>query len=440
MVILELLVILLLLLVNGFFAMSELAVVSSRKARLMALADRPVRGARAALALAEDPGRFLSAVQVGITLVGVLAGAFGGATIAARIVPVLLGWGVPLDIAQPLSLATVVVVLTYLSLIVGELVPKRVALGAPERIASSVARPMTALARVATPVVWLLEASTNLVLRLLGRSSGPRHVVTEEEVKALVSEAESSGTVEPQETQMIGRVMRLGDQTIRAAMTPRHEIEWLDLDQPREQLVDAIRRADHSYLPVARGTVDEAQGVIMVRRALAALAADPATDLSGLIEVPPAVHDNATLLSVLEILRGSTVDTLFVVDEYGTLEGLATPVDILGTIAGEFTGIEVGEDEAVQREDGTWLLDGMMSVERMAEVLDLQLERERDYHTVAGFVLERMRRLPRIGEAFEWQGWRFEVIDLDNRRIDRVEAKALPRPATRDEEEDDWED
>jgi putative hemolysin len=438
MVILEVLVILVLLVLNGFFAMSELAVVSSRRARLRSIAEQGRRGARAALTLAEDPGRFLSAVQVGITLVGILAGAFGGATLAGRLANWLTARGLDADVAHPLSVAVVVLLVTYLSLIVGELVPKQIALAAPERIACTVAPVMALLARVASPVVWVLERSTALVLRLLGRSAEPRQVVTEEEVKALVAEAETHGTVEPEETRMIGRVMRLGDQTVRSAMTPRHEIEWLDLDKPREALVAQIRKAQHSHLPVAYGTIDEAQGVITVRKGLAALANDPAAGIEALIVVPPAVHDNASLLSALDILRKSPVDIVFVVDEYGTLEGLVTPVDILEAIAGDFPGLEAGEEEAVQREDGSWLLDGMMPVERMAELLGLPLPRDRENHTLAGFVLEQLQHLPRIGESVTVDGWRLEVVDMDGRRIDRVEATPVPKEAG-DDGDDDWE-
>lgn len=422
----ELLVVLALILLNGFFAMSELALVQARRPRLQALAKAGVRGAARALALAESPARFLSAVQIGITLVGLLAGAFGGATLAQRLAAALTGFGLSFEAAEVLAVASVVLGIGYASLIAGELVPKQLALARPERIAVAVAGPMTLLARLAAPLVVLLELSSRAALRLFGRAVGPAEPVSEQEIGALVAEAESAGVVEPEEKAMIGRVLRLGDLPVRAVMTPRHEIDWLDLDRPAEELLARLLASPHSRLPVGHGRVDDVTGVLRVKDAMADLAVGRPFDPGRLARTPPAVHEAADVLAALAALRATDLDMIFVVDEYGTCEGVVTSSDILGAIAGDLpVPGEPGEPDAVRRADGSWLLDGAKSIDTAAELLGLDLPAERDFHTVAGFVLAQLRRLPKSGDGFELAGWRFEVVDMDGRRIDKVLASPV---------------
>ncbi len=423
---LEILVIAALVLLNGFFATSEMALVAARRARLEAMARAGDRRARRALALVERPARFLSAIQVGITLVGLAAGAFGGATSGQRLAGVLVEFGLPSPAAEALAVGAVVLSIGYASLIVGELVPKQLALARPERIALLVAGPMTAITRLAGPLVALLEASSRAVLALFGRAAEPAERVSEQEIGALLAEAESAGVIEPEETRMIGRVLKFGELPVRAVMTPRREIDWLDLDRPLEEQLARLVASPHSRLPVARGRVDEVSGVVRAKDVLAELAAGRRPDLARLARTPPAVHEGADLLAGLAALRTTDLDMVLVVDEYGTCEGLLTSSDILGAIAGELpVPGGSGEPDAVRRADGSWLLDGAKRIDAAAELLGLELPAERDYQTVAGFVLDQLRRLPRAGDAFEAGGWRFEVVDMDGRRIDKVLASPL---------------
>jgi putative hemolysin len=425
---LELAVVAFLIVLNGFFAMAELAVVSSRRPRLSAMAEAGNTGARAALGLLENQARFLSSVQIGITLIGVLAGAFGGATLAED----LAGWfqalGLRPGTAETVGVAVVVAAITYFSLIVGELVPKQLALANPERVAAFVAAPMTALARLATPVVWLLEASSRLVLRLLGRQDGTEQQVTEEEIRAFIAEAESAGVVETEEKHMIGRVLRLGDRSVRALMTPRPEVDWVDLDQELPIILERLRASTHSRLPAARGRVDQLLGVLHAKDVLHAVVDGGTPDLVSLVHPAPTLHDTVDALDVLEMLRASPVDMAFVVDEHGTFEGVVTAADLLEAIAGQFADQAEAEPAAVRREDGSWLLAGWQPVEEMADLLKLGLPGRRDYHTTAGFALAQLGRFPRLGEAFEASGWRFEVVDIDGRRIDKLLAQPLRKP------------
>ena len=425
----ELAVLAALLLLNGYFAMAELAVVSSRRPRLSAMADAGSKGARAALRLLENQPRFLSSVQIGITLVGVLAGAFGGATLAEDMAVWLQQLGMGAGSAETVGVAAVVAAITYLSLIVGELVPKQIALANPERVAALVAGPMTAVARIAAPAVWLLEVSSRLVLRLLGRSGGAGQPVTEEEIRALIAEAETAGVVEPQERRMITRVLRLGDRSVRAVMTPRREVDWLELDQEAPAVLARLRDSPHSRLPAARGGIDQVQGVIHTRDVLHALAAGSELDLAGLMREAPVIHDRSDALDALEALRTSPIDMAFVVDEHGTFEGIVTAADLLEAIAGQFAGQDAqAEPPALRRDDGSWLLAGWQPVDEMADLLHLALPQRRDYHTVAGFALGRLARFPQLGDSFEMAGWRFEIMDIDGRRIDKVLATPLRKP------------
>jgi putative hemolysin len=425
---LELAVVAFLIVLNGFFAMAELAVVSSRRPRLSAMAEAGNAGARAALGLLENQPRFLSSVQIGITLIGVLAGAFGGATLAEDLAGWLQALGLRPGTAETVGVAVVVAAITYLSLIVGELVPKQLALANPERVAASVAAPMTALARLATPAVWLLEVSSRLVLRLLGRQDGTGQQVTEEEIRAVIAEAESAGVVETEEKHMIGRVLRLGDRSVRALMTPRPEVDWVDLDQELPIILERLRASTHSRLPAARGRVDQLLGVLHAKDVLHAVVDGGTPDLVSLVHPAPTLHDTVDALDVLEMLRASPVDMAFVVDEHGTFEGVVTAADLLEAIAGQFADQAEAEPAAVRREDGSWLLAGWQPVEEMADLLKLGLPGRRDYHTTAGFALAQLGHFPRLGEAFEASGWRFEVVDIDGRRIDKLLAQPLRKP------------
>lgn len=432
----EIAVVAVLILVNGLLAMSELAIVSSRPARLKAMIDRNVKGAGRALALGSNPGKFLSSVQIGITLVGVLSGAFSGATLGERLAQFLASTGIRETIADPLGVGIVVALITYASLIVGELVPKQIALKDPERVAVRAAPAMTILATISAPLVFLLDLSGRAVLWLLGQSGEAEEKVTDEEIKMLVAEAEHHGTIESDERRMIAGVMRLGDRAVRAVMTPRTEVDWLNLQSDEVATKRLLMESQHSRLPAGDGNVDAMVGVIQTRDVLAALLAGRVLDPRQHVRAAPIVHDQADALDVLQKLRESDVPMALVHDEYGHFEGIVTPADILEAITGVFrSDLEAGEEEnAVKREDGSWLLAGYMQADEMAEVLGIDLPENRDYETVAGYVLSHMHHLPATGECVDAQGWRFEVVDLDGRRIDKLIATRLPdghRPVAR---------
>jgi putative hemolysin len=423
---LELVIVGLLIALNGFLAMSELAVVSANRIRLKTRANEGSRGAARALALAQQPGRFLSTVQIGITLAGVFAGAYSGATIALPLAVYLERLGVPDHLGETAALAIVVAAITYFSLILGELVPKQIGLQRSEQIAARVAPSMIALSRLASPLVWILDVSSRFVLRRLGIEGPVGTRVTEEEIRTLVAEAEAGGTVEPEEKAMITRVMRLGDRPVRAIMTPRREVDWIDLDADEAENRRTIRRSLHSRLPVAHSQIDAVEGIIQTKDLLDAYLDGKPFDVRGLVKKAPVVHDGLAALDVVDILKASEVHVALVVDEHGTFEGIVTTADILAAIAGAFR--EAGEPVPagpVQREDGSWLLDGAMPVEEMAAAVGVHVPEDRDYHTVAGFVLSHLMHLPQVGEALDAQGWRFEVVDTDGRRIDKVLARRL---------------
>ena len=432
----EIAIVAVLICVNGLLAMSELAIVSSRPARLKAMIDRNVKGAGRALALGSNPGKFLSSVQIGITLVGVLSGAFSGATLGERLAQYLASIGIRENIADPLGVGIVVAVITYASLIVGELVPKQIALRDPERVAVRAAPAMTILATVSAPLVFLLDLSGRAVLWLLGQGGQAEEKVTDEEIKMLVAEAEHHGTIESDERRMIAGVMRLGDRAVRAVMTPRTEVDWLNLQSDETAVRRLLMETQHSRLPAGDGNVDAMVGVVQTRDVLAALLAGRVLDPRQHVRAAPIVHDQADALDVLQKLRESDVPMALVHDEYGHFEGIVTPADILEAITGVFrSDLEAGEEEnAVKREDGSWLLAGYMQADEMAEVLGIDLPENRDYETVAGYVLSHLHHLPTTGECVDAQGWRFEVVDLDGRRIDKLIATRLPeahRPMVR---------
>lgn len=415
--------------VNGLLAMSELAVVSSRPARLKSMIDRDVKGARRALALGADPGKFLSSVQIGITLVGVLSGAFSGATLGERVSGTLMELGLSEGLADALGVGSVVAIITYASLIIGELVPKQIALRNPENVAVKVAPVMNVIATVAAPLVWLLDVSGKAVLWLLGQRGESEEKVTDEEIKMLVAEAEHHGTIETEEKRMIAGVMRLGDRAVRAVMTPRTDVDWINLQYDEAAARKMLMETPHSRLPAGDGSVDDMIGIIQSRDVLASMLAGQPFDLRRHLRKAPIAHDQADALDVLATLKDSEVPMALVHDEYGHFEGIVTPADILEAITGVFrSDIDEEDTTAVQREDGSWLLPGYMPADEMADQLSIDLPPNRDYETVAGYILAQLHRLPATGETVDAQGWRFEVVDLDNRRIDKVLATRLPAP------------
>jgi putative hemolysin len=434
MLIVDIAILLVLILLNGFFAMSELAVVSARSARLQSMEDEGIAGAGAARRLAEDPGRFLSSVQIGITLIGILTGAFSGARLAGRIAPSIEQLGLSAEVAHSVTFACTVVLVTYFTLILGELVPKQIALSNPERIATSVARIMRAVAWIAAPAVWLLDVSSTGLVKLLGIQKSTENAVTEEEIRTLIAEAERAGVVEPAETVMMARVMRLGDLSVRAAMTPRPEVDWIDLDQPRAAQLEQLVRSRHSRLPVGHGRIDEVTAVIHTRELVQVLSQGENVDLMQLAEPAAVLPDGSDLLAAMEALRAAPADMAFVVDEYGTFEGIVTSADLLHAIAGRLESPEPGEEpEIVQRGDGSWLLDGTVAVEAVADLLGFKPPDAQNYHTLAGLALERLRRVPKAGDSFTFEGWDFEVVDMDARRIDKLLAKPTAAGASEDE-------
>ncbi len=423
---LELGIAVLLIGLNGLFALSELAIVSARKARLKTMADNGRAGASTALTLMEDSGRFLSTVQIGITLVGILAGAFSGAALGAMLTDILLGQGMPERVAEPLGYGLVIGSITYLSVVVGELVPKHLALKSPEGIACAVAPLMALISRIAAPVVWLLNASTKLIFRLFGQSTESESAVTEEEIKTIMAEAETAGVIETDERKMIAGVMRLGDRAVRGVMTPRTDVDWIDLDDNPSEIREILINTPHSRLPVAEGHPDNMLGVVQARELLAATLREEALDIRRHVRRAPIIPDTLDALDALEVLRQAEVPMALVHDEYGHFDGVVTPADILDAIAGAFRSDEgEAEPEAVQREDGSWLLAGWMPADEMAEQLGVSLPERRDYETVAGLVIGELQHLPNAGEAVETLGWRFEVVDLDGRRIDKVLASRI---------------
>jgi putative hemolysin len=418
-------IVLLLIVLNGVFSLSELAVVSARRSRLRAMAESGRPGAQAALSLTTDPGRFLSTVQIGITLVGVVAGAFSGSTFGARLADWLVGVGLPVTVAEPLGFGVVVAIVTYLSIVVGELVPKRLALSNAEELACAVAPPMALVSRIASPLVWLLDSSSKLIFRLLGRGNEPEEKVTEDDVRALVAEAERHGTIETAERHMIAGVLRLGERPVRGVMTPRIDVEWINAAAGQDAMREVLMHTTHSRLPIGEGSTNDLIGVVQSRELLAALLRGEALNPRSLARPAPVVPASGEALDVLSTLREAEVPMAFVHDEYGNFEGLVTPTDLTSAIVGAFrSDAEAGQQEAaVRRDDGSWLFAGAMHADEMADLLRLKLPTERSYQTVAGFVLQAMKRLPQVGEAVEVDGWRFEVVDLDGLRIDKVLAQ-----------------
>lgn len=428
---LEITAVVFLIVVNGLLAMSEMAIVSSRTSRLKAMVDRDVIGARRALALASDPGKFLSTVQIGITLVGVLSGAFSGATLGQRFAAWLMAQGLSPDAADAVGVGAVVVIITYASLIVGELVPKQIALRNPEKMAVRVAPAMALVARLTSPLVWLLDVSGRLVLKVLRQNKVREERVTEEEIKTLIAEAESSGVLEPGEKEMIAGVLKLGDRNVKVVMTPRHEVDSINLTAGDEAIFAAVRESTHSRLPVfdAEG---EVIGVIQAKDVLKAFLAGERPDIQSLIRHAPVIPDSADARDVIFALKDSPIHMGLVHDEYGHFRGLVTTADILGSIVGEFSTEEGPQEQTVvRRADGSLLLAGWMPLDELVDITGIKPVDDSSIHTAAGFVIQGFGRLPNVGETFETQGWRFEVLDLDGRRVDKLLATRLAKRRSR---------
>jgi putative hemolysin len=427
---LELLIVLLLVVLNGVFALSELALVSVRRARLMVLERQGVKGAATARLLSEDPQRFLPAVQIGITLVSVLAGVFGGARLSAR----LSEWFETIPALQPfaetLALAIIVVLTSYLTLVIGELVPKQLALRQPERVAAAIAGPLSWVAWVGSPIVWVLGKSSGLVLRLFGDHDGDRPGVTEEELRAVLAEGAQEGVLENEERDMIERLLRLADKPVRAIMTPRNELAWIDRTDPAADIVATLRETPHSRFVVCEGAIDNVVGVVQAKLLLDRLLAGGDLSIAAVLQKPMVIPDTATALDALERLKGDTVGLTLVMDEYGSFEGVVTAADVLEAIVGEARG-PAPDPLAPDATAGPMLLDGAMPVDEIKARLELpDLPSEGSYHTLGGLLLALLRRVPKAGDRIVFAGWRFEVVEMDGRRVSRV--RAMPEPAVAD--------
>ena len=428
----EILLIFLLLVANGIFAMSEIAMVSARKIRLQQKAEDGVKSAQVALDLSENPNRFLSTVQIGITLIGILAGALGGATLASALAVLIARVEVLAPYSQGLALAVIVLLTTYFSLVIGELIPKRLALNNPEAIAIAVAPPMRLLSRLTAPIVRVLSASTDLGLRILGIKPSLEPPVTEEEIRGLMEQGTQVGIFEAAEQDMIESVFRLSDRYIDAIMTPRTEIEWVDLDETNQEILLEILQSNHSRFLAAHDTLDNVQGILSAKDFLIKMASGQPFDIQDLLQPPLFVPDSMSTLRVLEMIKVAGVHEALVIDEYGGLLGLVTLYDILRAIVGDIPGPgDEAEPKIIQREDGSWLADGLVSIDDVKELFEIENLPDEDrvgFQTLGGFILSQLGTIPVSGQNFTWHEIRFEILDMDGRRIDKVllSKKALP--------------
>lgn len=425
----ETLAIFILLIGNGVFAMSEIAVVTARKSRLQDLANKGSAKARAALELANAPNPFLSTMQIGITLIGILAGAFGGGALTEWMATKLNTIPVISTYSRSIALGIVVLGITYLLVIIGELVPKRLALGHPETIAMLMAPPVRLLLRVCGPMVHLLSFSTDLVFRLFGKKFDEQTSVTEEDVRTLVRQGTAAGVFEESEQDMVEAVFQLGDKSARALMTPRTQIVWLDVNDSIEQIGAKLADSGHSRFPVCAGSLEDVVGIVQAKDLLASFLTGKNVDLKASMQQPPFVPRTMTALQVLDHIKKSSSHIVLVVNEYGGIEGLLTHHDLLEAIAGDMPlGKTPAEPKAVQRKDGSWLLDGMLSVDEFKDIFKLENlpgEKKDTFQTLGGFIFTQMGRVPSVSEHFEWNGLRFDVVDMDGKRIDKVLVSSM---------------
>jgi len=419
----EIAVVLVLIGLNALFALSELALVSANRARLAVLENKGVAGAASARALSDDPQKFLPTVQVGITLISILSGVFGGAQVSAGVTPWLVGLGLSARAASSLSITLVVLTITYLTLVLGELVPKQLALRQPERVAAAVAGPLQWLARAATPLVWVLSQSSAAIMRLLGHREQPTHTVTEEELKAMLVEGEQTGVIEAKELGMIERVLRLADKPVRAIMTPRTDLAWIDRTDTPAEIVAMLREEDHSRFVVCDGAIDNPVGVVRAKDLLDRMLNGAEMSIADAIRTPMILPDTTTALDALERLRTDPIGLALVMDEYGSFEGVVTAADALAAIIGVPPTEPHPSDAGAVAGDGVLVLDGMMPVDEVKARLRLPpLPAAGSYHTLAGLLLALLRRVPCAGDRMVFGGWLFEVVAMDGRRVERVRA------------------
>jgi putative hemolysin len=434
---LDVLIILALVALNGVLAMSELAIVSAREARLKAMAKAGSRGAKCALELASDPGRFLSTAQSGITLIAIFAGAFSGEKLGQPAAERIQLLGLDPNTAHTVGFGIVIVLTTYISLVIGEIVPKQIALRSPEPIAVAMARPMRWLSVGTAPFVWVLERSSALIFRLLGLDRESKNHVTAEELHLVVAEAQTAGVLEEDERAMISGIVRLADRPVREVMTPRTEIDWIDMEATPEEIRQALLETPHNRLPVADGAVENIVGVIQTKDVLGETLEGRPVDLRKLCRKAPVIPDLMDAMDALAVLRSADVPLALVHDEYGHLDGIETPGSILAALAGTFASdVDQGEEPALlERDDGSWLISGAASADLLSDRLGVNLPGERDYSTVAGFALSVLKHLPETGEKFRHDGWSFEIVDMDGRKIDKLIASRPRRKHTESEAE-----
>jgi putative hemolysin len=418
----DLATILALIVLNGVFAMSELAIVSAKTSALEARAEAGSLGARTAIELAADPGKFLSTVQIGITLIGIIAGAYSGASLGGPVGERLAWLGLPQKYADETGFALVIACTTYFSLIVGELVPKQMALRAAVPVSLVMSRPMAFMARAAAPLVWLLDKSSATLIALFGLRERGEHSVTAEELQMIFAEATRSGVIEDDQRQLLTGVVRLAERPVREMMTPRTEVDWIEADADTAEIRQTIADSPHSLMPVAEGSPDTILGVVKVREVLAAMVGGEQVSIRGMMRRVEVVPDQLDAMDALRVLQSSEVAMALVLDEYGHFEGIVTPVDLLTAIVGTFVSDqdEGDQPQVVEREDGSLLVAGSYSADALADRLGLDYGEDREFGTAAGYVLSVLKKLPAEGEHFHAQGWRFEVVDMDGRRIDKL--------------------
>jgi len=430
----DVIIILALVALNGVLSMSELAIVSSREARLKAMAKGGSSGAQCALQLASNPGRFLSTVQIGITLVGILAGAYSGAALGGPVGERIALLGFEAETAETIGFAIVIVLTTFASVVIGEIVPKQFALRSPEPIAVLVAQPMRWLSTATGPIVWLLDQTSKLIFRLLGLNRESENTVTAEELHLVVAEAQTAGVLEESERAIISGIVRLADRPVREVMTPRPEVDWIDVNSSLEELRAALDRTPHSRIPIAEGSADNIVGVLQTRDLVEALLDGREINLRDLARSAPIIPDLMDAMDALAVLRSADVPLALVHDEYGHFDGIVTPGSLLAALAGAFAhDVEEDEPPLIEREDGSWLVSGAASADLLGDRLGVNMPHDRDYSTVAGFALSVLKRLPQTGETFSHDGWKFEVIDMDGRKIDKLLA-SRPKRRSRDQE------
>jgi len=428
----DVLLILALVAVNGVLSMSELAIVSAREARLKAMARAGNRGAQCSLDLASDPGRFLSTVQSGITLISIVAGAFSGASLGEPVAQRIQLLGLDPETAHTVGFGVVIFMTTFATLVVGEIVPKQIALRSPEPIAVVMSRPMLWLSKITAPFVWLLDKSSSLIFRLLGLDRESKNHVTAEELHLVVAEAQTAGVLEEDERAMISGIVRLADRPVREVMTPRTEVDWIDVGSTPDEVHAALLKTAHNRLPVAQGSIENIVGVIQTRDVLACMLEGRPIDLNRLCRKALVIPDLMDAMDALAVLRSADVPLALVHDEYGHLEGIVTPGSILAALAGTFAhDVEQGEEPPLlEREDGSWLVSGAASADLLSDRLGIRMPVDRDYSTVAGFALSVLKHLPETGETFKHDGWSFEIVDMDGRKIDKlIASRAKKRKA-----------